>query len=472
MKTLTLHLALLLCLLGNAWGQTIKADILSTSTVTLGESADEVRFMPEKLVSVDTTNPLDVKTYIEPKIEFNRWNKENTLSLSIPSVEGYTDKTVDEKTGEVVMRNKTEGFYFKPHDTSMMKYGLILYECPKANKWVFNISGAEDLEFVRPASIFKDGVAQHIEKQLGGYKVNSKRTDEKFGFFYQPIFRDAKGNTCKAKLLIENNQYIITVSREWLDKAVYPVIANDSFTSVYTGSARAITVNVTAGQLIVVGYSYNDVTTNATISDENSNSYTQVGTGANNSGSGESACGIQVWYAIANTTNATNTITCSSKSDPGLSCHVYSGMDTSDPYDNHLTHNETGAKSTSHTTSNLTVSTSAGILFAYWANEAGATGLSATTGQGWTERTEEAGHTHQTQDKTFSASGDYTATMTSDPSGLYACIFVAFNTASADGATPRRRIILISKHENIHKHSPDINARLGDCVPGRKKVFA
>jgi hypothetical protein len=47
--------------------------------------------------------------------------------------------------------------------------------------------------------------------------------------------------------------------------------------------------------------------------------------------------------------------------------------------------------------------------------------------------------------------------------------------ADVEPAAPsgeRRRIILISYENNIHKHSPDLNARLGDCVPGRKKVFA
>jgi len=467
-KTLTLHLALLLCLLGNAYAQT-KADILSSTAITLGESNDTVRFVPNKLVSVDTTGA-EVKTYIEPAIQLSKWNNEETLILEIPSDVGYTDKTVDNTTGEVKMSNKSEGFYFKKYDAETLKFGIILYSIPKSNKWVFNIIGAENLEFVRPASIFKDGVAQHIEEQLGGYKINSKVTGEKFGFFKQPIFRDAKGNTCKARLLIEKDQYIITVPQEFLDKAVYPVIANDSFDSFYDGYIRALTVSVAQNDLIVVGYSYNDINNTATISDENANSYSQVGTGVNNFGTGETGCGIQVWYAIANTTNSACTITCSFKSDPGLSCHIYSGMDTSDPYDNHLTYVESTGTAT-HATGNLAVSTSAGKLFSYWANELGATALSATTGQGWTERTEEAGHTHQTQDKAFTASGNYTATMTSNPSAKYICIFVAFNAASDGGATPRRRIILISKND-IHKTDTDSTRRLGDCLASRKKVSA
>ena len=123
-----------------AWGQVISADILSTTTITVGEGNDEVRFMPEKLVSVDTSNRLDVKTYIEPKIEFTKWSNEETLSLSIPSKIGYTDKTVDEKTGEVVIRNESEGIYFRKNNNIDVKFGCIFYEPQKSYVRTFKLS--------------------------------------------------------------------------------------------------------------------------------------------------------------------------------------------------------------------------------------------------------------------------------------------------------------------------------------------
>lgn len=417
-KLILLTTTLLLLVFSSVFAQVIADKSNITRVASLEAFTAELGSEKDTVVIGDMKNP----TVFKPQITFTKWDNEEQLSISYDGLSGLTPTITD---GIVKIEGEKEGFYFDRSSDSLFKFGLRLLEKPKTNRWVFKISG--DLEFVRPASIFKDGVAQHIPEQIGGYKVNSKDGKEKFGFFYQPIFKDAEGKTCPAKLLIENGEYIITVSQEWLDKAVYPVIANDTYQDIYDGSTRAITVNVAQNDLIVVGYSYNSTTMGATISDENTNAYTQLGTGI----SGFSSVGLQVWYAIANTTNATCTITLSSKTDPGVVCHTYSGMNTSDPYDNHLTYAD-GSAGTNHATGNLAVSTESGKLFAMWAQESSSDTATATGI--WTKRTEDTGHIHFSFDAPFSASGNYTSTWTGGQNREYVCIFAAFNTAGGGAA--------------------------------------
>ena len=252
-----------------------KVDILSTSVIKMGVAEvgkvqDEARFVPNKLVSVDTSGA-EVKTYIEPKIEITRWQGEETLTLEIPSDVGYTDKTVDSVTGEVKMSNAKEGFYFRQHDADTLKFGLILNEIPDKSKvvsidgveyyqWSFYLKNWETFNFAYQ-EIWKEYKEVELNKEIyleridedgrhlfrkpeiqGSYVICHKTKkgnnygSGEFGIDYCPKFISATGETQYAILNYKEGIRTVSLLKSWADKQVYPLKAND--TLGYTGNGQ------------------------------------------------------------------------------------------------------------------------------------------------------------------------------------------------------------------------------------------
>jgi hypothetical protein len=260
----------------------VKVDILSTSTISLGTERDEIKFIPNKLVSVDTSNLSDVKTYIEPKIVFSKWKDKNgipeeTLTLEIPSDIGFTDKTVDSVTGEVKMSNGKESFYFRQHDADTLKFGLILNEIPDKSKvvsidgveyyqWQFKLVGWENFDFLyqtpwinyeevyftadkSPFNIegihYQKTDEPHIgsirlPKTQGSYAIYHKTKKNycigqidygcgKFGDYTSPRFLSVTGDYVWGKIIIQDGITTELCPKEFLDKATLPVKSNAEF---------------------------------------------------------------------------------------------------------------------------------------------------------------------------------------------------------------------------------------------------
>lgn len=448
MKPLTLHLALLLCLLGNAYGQT-KADILTTSTVMLG--TDSVKFMPDKLVSVDTSGS-EVKTYIEPKIEFSKWTNpttgipEETLTLEIPSNVGYTDKTVDSITGEVVMRNDKEGFYFKKHDDRILKFGLILYEKPKTNTWTFEIKGADELNFCyqKPWENYKDIDNDEIEKTddpdmghtrkinvQGSYAVYHKTKKHnqyltgKFGHIYRPRVVDTNGKfLCWADIKIENNQYILTVAQSVLDTAKYPILFNDDFGQTSAGGSEA--------------GANNDLTTY----------WTSFPGGT-----------VTELHVFGKNTHSTT--------DGEAKLYVYTDEGDGTPYPNTPISGLLGTVALPH---NVTVPADYTVDIedtSVSAQNLWLAGSVAPLGYGRIRY----------DNSTGKVSHDDYCVYASTPQNPYPDgdadidrTYSFYLVYTPSGATPRRRIIIIS--HDLHKNSTHSDYRLADCLFIRRKVFA
>ena len=241
---------------------------------TLGSDNDEVIIGDDK------------SAFFKPQIKFTKWNKENSLTLKVPDtlIPNATQSLVN---GKLEYKNSKIGFYFNPDpdNSDNFKFGLILYEKPTTNIWSFQLEGWEEFDFFyqpplknvnadgstweysgdgidnRPAAVTGSYATYHKTKknyEIGGtnYKTG------KFGHYYRPKFIDSNGVTVWANLDIKDGTVTITIPQEFLDKATYPVKANDTFGYITAGASyinssyirtSIFTLSVTAN---ITGLSY------------------------------------------------------------------------------------------------------------------------------------------------------------------------------------------------------------------------
>lgn len=194
--------------------------------------------------------------------------------------------------------------------------------------------------------------------------------------------------------------------------------------STYVGNAQT-GVAVVAGDLIIVGYVYNAALASITCSDNASggtNTYSQVGTGYTETTSPTSA---HVFYAIAKATE-TLTITCTSKTDNGLSVHVVANMNqTLASVKDTSGSTSESSLSSSHDSGNITTTNASDYIFVLWASEWGVRTWTEN-GTGFTKETEQSGHSHATFDRVVSGTGIYHDATTTNSSNYAVAIIAAF----------------------------------------------
>ena len=210
---------------------------------TLGVEADEV-------IIGDTINPSTFK----PQITLTRWNKENSLTIKV--LDGMSDSSsLTSSIDELEIKDTKMGFYFKPDpdNPDNFKFGIILYEKPLVNSWSFQLVGWEEFDFFYQPSLanknpdgstWEDnglgGTANRPVDVAGSYAVYHKTKKDhitgqtnyetgKFCHIYRPKFIDANGNWTWADLNIDKENYTITIPQKFLDTAVCPIKANDTF---------------------------------------------------------------------------------------------------------------------------------------------------------------------------------------------------------------------------------------------------
>jgi hypothetical protein len=224
MKKLILALSFLL-LTSTAWAQLAKDPSKQTYKAMLG--TDEVIVGDEK--SAD----------FKAQVKFTKWNKEESLTIKSDIV------GTPQATAKGV---KLQNFYFDKHSEELFKFGLILDKKPATNTWTFQLDGWENFYFFyqpplkneNPDGSTWEGGSHRPADVNGSYAVYHKTKRDyitgqtnygtgKFGHIYCPKFIDARGESVWANLHIENGVYTISVSPDFLDKAVYPIKANDTF---------------------------------------------------------------------------------------------------------------------------------------------------------------------------------------------------------------------------------------------------
>lgn len=191
------------------------------------------------------------------RVKFTRWNGENSLEIEAPNgiINDDTPETVG---GELLIKDSEKGMYFKTFDQDTFKFGLIFYSKPSTNTFDFVINGWEQFDFFyqpplanenadgstwentpwggkrnRPADVNCSYAVYHKTKRNHVLGETNYGTG-KFCHIYRPRFIDANGDTVWGDIHIENGVYTVSAPQSFLDKATYPVKANDTvgYTSI------------------------------------------------------------------------------------------------------------------------------------------------------------------------------------------------------------------------------------------------
>ena len=195
----------------------------------------------------------------KPKIEITRWNKENSLKIRY---DGLTGNPILSQ-GKLLLTGIEKEFYCYPVGDNI-KFGVNFLKKPLTNKIVMYLEGWEEYNFYYQPPLTqeykagdKDGLIETVtemqcldkngeviterpEDVVGSYAVYHKtksdyivgKTNYKTGKFchiYRPKFTDTNGISIWGDLNIKNGIYTITIPQNFLDKAKYPIVSNDTF---------------------------------------------------------------------------------------------------------------------------------------------------------------------------------------------------------------------------------------------------
>jgi len=264
---------------------------LSEYKATLG--TDEVIVCPstEKVTYAEILPDLSIKEYVEPTIQFTKWNKEETLSIIYENTQ-FSDKTLVD--GELRLTAENEQFYYKQADTDLMKFGLILPKPPDKKpvlidgieyyQWSFKLVGWENFDFfyqpplknINPDGstweyddeINKKGLCFRSAEMSGGWviyhktKINNKYATGQFGTIAVIKLISSDGRVIKLSPEINNGIYTINAPINLIKDFKYPLKFNDQFglntvgASTFTDCSdyfeAVIVTNAPAGQITKV----------------------------------------------------------------------------------------------------------------------------------------------------------------------------------------------------------------------------
>lgn len=205
----------------------------------VGRNLDKVSFGNSK-------NP----NKLESVFEFSVFGGEETLSLKFPK--DYAGKPKNEN-GVLTVEDDDDGLYSTKHSDDVFKFGLILKKKPAKNSWTSTITGHENLDFFfQPALANENGDGSTWENsEWGGKRTRPADVNNSYAVYhktkrdhilgqknyatgkvahiYRPKFIDANGAWVWGDINISNGEYTVTCPQSFLDSAVYPVKANDTF---------------------------------------------------------------------------------------------------------------------------------------------------------------------------------------------------------------------------------------------------
>jgi hypothetical protein len=186
----------------------------------------------------------------KPKVKLYKWNREEFLEISLPVT--ISSKSLDNgKLSQTYSEGKVNLYpVIKNNSDEMFEFEIVINQKPTVNYVVLDLNYS-DLECYYQSSLNSKGdkncnetdcwntegkiINHRPENIVGSYAVYSsnKRDNEyktgKLFHIYRPLVMDADGKTIWADLKIENKKLKITISQEFLDNAVYPIIIDPSF---------------------------------------------------------------------------------------------------------------------------------------------------------------------------------------------------------------------------------------------------
>jgi len=223
---------------------------------TLGSDNDEV-------IIGDPNSPDTFK----PEIKFQKWKIPQTgeyeNSLTIKPLFDIPNALTTLSGNKIEYKGDKIGWYANPDpdNSDNLKFGLILYEKPATNVFTFVLEGWEEFDFfyqpplknLNPdGSTWEDnghgGKLYQPANVVGSYAIYHKNKRDhllgqtnygcgKFGHFYNILFTDAIGKTERVYPDIKDGLYIVNPSWDFLNSAIYPVKANDTFGETGLGTS-------------------------------------------------------------------------------------------------------------------------------------------------------------------------------------------------------------------------------------------
>src|SRR3990167_7285944 len=191
----------------------------------------------------------------KPEVHLHKWNSEINLGI-------YYDKI--QKAGQKVgnrmeWKDQKEEIHAYPLEAQEgmedggLELEILLKEKPDTNKFVFQIDGAENLDFFYQPPLTQadtDEISYRPDNVVGSYAVYHKTKRDhrkgstnyavgKFAHIYRPKAIDANGVGVWAELNYESGTLSVIVPQSFLDGAVYPVKVDPTFGYTSIGGSNS-----------------------------------------------------------------------------------------------------------------------------------------------------------------------------------------------------------------------------------------
>lgn len=234
-------------------------------------------------ISCEIGGDLPDKYY--PEAKFSLYGGEDSISIDFPSFSGYTP-TIDDVTGKVTLNTPQIDVEMYMLNESDLEFGALLKQPLPGNSWIFNLTGWENFTFykqpdysalpgatvisaashpdgVETVSVDIDGINHECPLDMcGGYAVyhKTKRNNQyatgKVLNIPRPKLIGDDGDIHWGEIDIADGSVVVSASKQWLNKAVYPVFVDPTFGYTTAGaSSAALSITECVG-LIGAGYTY------------------------------------------------------------------------------------------------------------------------------------------------------------------------------------------------------------------------
>ncbi len=183
----------------------------------------------------------------KPQIKIKRWNNNANLSVRVKGLpEG--EEVVMNKGNKITHTKgymETRFFFVEEEDSECSRHEMdvVLYDRPPNNYVEFTIS-SKNLVFYKQPELTQDEIdngAERPDNIVGSYAVYNKELidsvwlETKAMHIYRPIIRDATGKEIWGEIDIvaeaegQFGTMKVTIDKEWLKDAVYPVTVDPTF---------------------------------------------------------------------------------------------------------------------------------------------------------------------------------------------------------------------------------------------------
>lgn len=218
-----------------------------------------------------------------PTFTMYKWGEEESLTIS------YSELVFDKCEIENG-KYKAEGGNLELEAYGLgrdFKMEITIKSKPASNQLVFYLTGWEnfdfyyqppltqweiDNDFVRPENVVGSYAVYHKTKRDNQYKTG------KFRHIYRIKFTDSVGTWVWATLFISNGLYVVTIPDPFLDSAVYPIRANDTFGDQNQGGSYTSCNSRVKGYLATSGAAGTGTSMSVYIEGGGSSPYHDIGT--------------------------------------------------------------------------------------------------------------------------------------------------------------------------------------------------